>query len=126
MILMPSKRSRAALSSAADLRADLKRLNRAAAAKAVPPLPRPGPAWRRPVLVGAPLLTAALVGGFLLYQQISMPALTEKDSVVLSSVVNRTGDTMFDDTLGEALALQLRQSPFLNVVPDQQVRPRCG
>ena len=29
---------------------------------------------------------------------------------------------MFDDTLGEALALQLRQSPFLNVVPDQQVQ----
>src|SRR5688500_375457 len=108
--------------SAADLRADLKRLTRATAAKAVPPLPRPGPAWRKPVFVGAPLLTAALVGAFLLYKQISMPALTEKDSVVLSSVVNRTGDTMFDDTLGEALALQLRQSPFLNVVPDQQVQ----
>ncbi len=46
------------------------------------------------------------------------PALTDKDIVVLSSVVNRTGDTMFDDTLGEALGLQLRQSPFLNVVPD--------
>ena len=42
--------------------------------------------------------------------------------MVLSSVVNRTGDTMFDDTLGEALALQLRQSPFLNVVPEQQVQ----
>ena len=41
---------------------------------------------------------------------------------MLSSVVNRTGDTMFDDTLGEALALQLRQSPFLNVVPEQQVQ----
>ena len=50
------------------------------------------------------------------------PALTQKDSVVLSSVVNRTGDTMFDDTLGEALGLQLRQSPFLNVVPEQQVQ----
>jgi len=41
---------------------------------------------------------------------------------VLSSVVNRTGDTMFDDTLGEALAVQLRQSPFLNLVPDQRVQ----
>ncbi|MDP2389144.1 MAG: tetratricopeptide repeat protein, partial [Acidobacteriota bacterium] len=36
--------------------------------------------------------------------------------------VNRTGDTMFDDTLGEALALQLRQSPFLTVVSEQQVQ----
>ena len=105
--------------SAAELRADLKRLSRS---KTVPPLPRPAPAWRKPVFVGAPLVTAALVGAFLLYKQISIPALTEKDSVVLSSVVNRTGDTMFDDTLGEALALQIRQSPFLNVVPDQQVQ----
>ena len=105
--------------SAAELRADLTRVGRA---KSVPPLPRPAPAWRTPVFVGAPLVTAALVGAFLLYKQTSMPALTEKDSVVLSSVVNRTGDTMFDDTLGEALALQLRQSPFLNVVPDQQVQ----
>ena len=112
---------------AAELRAELKRLKRArdtgnVSAAVVPPLPRPAPAWRKPVLIGAPLVTAALVAAFLLYEQISTPALTEKDSVVLSSVVNRTGDTMFDDTLGEALALQLRQSPFLNVVPDQQVQ----
>jgi serine/threonine protein kinase/tetratricopeptide (TPR) repeat protein len=122
---------------AAELRADLKRLKRArdtgqvataatapvrAAAKAVPPLPRPSPAWRKPLLVGAPLLTILLVGGFFFYRSITTPALTAKDTVVLSSVVNRTGDTMFDDTLDEALALQLRQSPFLNVVPDQQVQ----
>ncbi len=119
---------------AAELRADLKRLKRArdtghvataavpAAAKAVPPLPRPSPAWRKPVFVGAPLLTILLVGGFFFYRSITTPALTAKDTVVLSSVVNRTGDTMFDDTLGEALGLQLRQSPFLNVVPDQQVQ----
>lgn len=113
--------------SAAELRAELKRLKRSrdtgqVSAVSVPPLPRPGPAWRKPIFVGAPLLTVALIAGFVLYKQISMPALTEKDAVVLSSVVNRTGDTMFDDTLGEALALQLRQSPFLNVVPDQQVQ----
>ena len=33
---------------------------------------------------------------------------------------------MFDDTLSEALGVQLRQSPFLNLLPEQQVRPRCG
>ena len=82
----------------------------------------PVPGWRRGMMVGAPLLMVALVGGLLLYRSITTPALTAKDTVVLSSVVNRTGDTMFDDTLGEALALQLRQSPFLNVVPDQQVQ----
>lgn len=29
---------------------------------------------------------------------------------------------MFDDTLSEALAVQLRQSPFLNLLPEQQVQ----
>jgi tetratricopeptide (TPR) repeat protein len=89
--------------------------------QAVAPLPRPGAPWRKPVFIGAPLLTAALAG-FLFYRSTATPALTQKDSVVLSSVVNRTGDTMFDDTLGEALGLQLRQSPFLNLVPEQQVQ----
>ena len=132
---------------AAELRADLKRLKRAAdsgmataavgwwgGAEAVqrPPtstevrsarVNRPRKStWRKPVFIGAPLVTALAVAGFFFYRSINTPALTQKDSVVLSSVVNRTGDAMFDDTLGEALALQLRQSPFLNVVPEQQVQ----
>ena len=126
--------------SAAELRADLKRLQRAsesggtAAAGAVAG-PRgsrseavsPGGSsgWRRrrwTTLIGPPIVLALLVGGYLLYRSSTTPALTAKDTVVLASVVNRTGDTMFDDTMGEALALQLRQSPFLNLVPDQQVQ----
>ena len=113
--------------SAAELKADLKRLKRSTESNQVPaasatrPVSRAPRRWRLPVLVGTPLVTAALVGGFLLYRSINAPALTERDPVVLATVVNRTGDTMFDDTLGEALAMQLRQSPFLNVVPDQQV-----
>jgi len=115
---------------AAELRADLKRLKRAADSGIVtaerrgrpsdPPRAKPG--WRKPVLIGAPLLTVLAVAGFFFYRSINTPALTQKDSVLLSSVVNRTDDPMFDDTLGEALALQLRQSPFLNVVPEQQVQ----
>jgi len=142
---------------AAELRADLKRLKRAAdsgsisAASALvdgasgtadvasgfpvrrslgeggsrttpPPAAAAKRSWRKPFLIGAPLVMISLVGGFMLYRSITTPALTDKDTVVLSSVVNRTGDAMFDDTLGEALALQLRQSPFLTVVADQQVQ----
>ena len=126
---------------AAELRADLKRLQRSAETGSVsasvtsarlrePVSPKPAPVvsakagggWRRRTLLGAPLLTAALIGAFFLYRSTTTPALTQKDSVVLSSVVNRTGDTMFDDTLGEALGLQLRQSPFLNLVAEQQVQ----
>jgi eukaryotic-like serine/threonine-protein kinase len=48
-------------------------------------------------------------------------ALTEKDILVLADFSNRTGERVFDDTLKQALAIQLGQSPFLNILPDQKV-----
>ena len=48
-------------------------------------------------------------------------ALTEKDVVVLADFANRTGDRVFDDTLERALSIQLAQSPFLNILPEQKV-----
>jgi eukaryotic-like serine/threonine-protein kinase len=48
--------------------------------------------------------------------------LSSKDSVVVADFVNATGDTVFDDTLNQALMIELRQSPFLNVLPDTTVR----
>jgi DNA-binding winged helix-turn-helix (wHTH) protein/tetratricopeptide (TPR) repeat protein len=47
--------------------------------------------------------------------------LTEKDSVVLADFANSTNDPIFDDTLKTALNISLRQSPFLNVLPDSEV-----
>jgi DNA-binding winged helix-turn-helix (wHTH) protein/tetratricopeptide (TPR) repeat protein len=47
--------------------------------------------------------------------------LREKDTIVLADFVNSTGDAVFDDTLKTALSISLRQSPFLNVVSDNQV-----
>src|SRR5262249_46236199 len=118
---------------AAELRADLKKLKRSLESGTMPSATVPHAAaqpvaqsrsggWRKPVFIGVPLLTVILAGAFVFYKSASTPALTQKDTVVLSGVMNRTGDTMFDDTLGEALALQLRQSPFLNLVPEQQVQ----
>lgn len=52
----------------------------------------------------------------------SSAKLTEKDSVLLADFVNTTGDAVFDGTLKQALAVQLEQSPYLNIVPDQTVR----
>jgi eukaryotic-like serine/threonine-protein kinase len=40
---------------------------------------------------------------------------------VLADFVNTTGDPIFDDTLKQALATQLAQSPFLNILSDQRV-----
>jgi eukaryotic-like serine/threonine-protein kinase len=49
------------------------------------------------------------------------PALTEKDTVLLADFINTTGEPVFDGTLKQALAVQLGQSPFLNIFPDERV-----
>ena len=48
--------------------------------------------------------------------------LTEKDTIVLADFANTTGDSVFDDSLRQALAAQLGQSPFLNILSDGKVR----
>ncbi|MBZ5630061.1 MAG: tetratricopeptide repeat protein [Acidobacteriia bacterium] len=47
--------------------------------------------------------------------------LTDKDTIVLADFANTTGDPVFNDTLRQALAVDLEQSPFLNILPDQAV-----
>jgi hypothetical protein len=44
--------------------------------------------------------------------------LRARDSVLLTDFVNTTGDPVFDGTLKQALAVQLEQSPFLNIVAE--------
>src|SRR4029077_5386056 len=50
------------------------------------------------------------------------PTLTEKDTIVLADFENKTGDPVFDDTLRQGLSVDLRQSPFLTLISDQQVQ----
>ena len=69
--------------------------------------------------VAALLVIAAVI--FLLHRQ-RASALTEKDSILLADFVNTTGDSVFDGTLKQALAVQLEQSPYLNVTPESRIR----
>jgi serine/threonine protein kinase/tetratricopeptide (TPR) repeat protein len=48
--------------------------------------------------------------------------LNERDTVLLADFVNSTGDVVFDGTLKQALAVQLEQSPFLNIFSDERIR----
>src|SRR5262245_5541500 len=50
------------------------------------------------------------------------PALSATDTIVLADFANSTGDPVFDETLKQALATSLQQSPFLSIVPDRKVR----
>jgi eukaryotic-like serine/threonine-protein kinase len=49
------------------------------------------------------------------------PQLTDKDVIVIADFANTTGDPVFDTTLKEALAVDLEQSPFLNVLSDRRL-----
>ena len=62
------------------------------------------------------------MAGVFWWQSARTPALAGRDLVVLADLMNHTGDAMFDDTLSEALKVQLRQSPFLNLAPEQRVQ----
>jgi serine/threonine protein kinase/tetratricopeptide (TPR) repeat protein len=71
-------------------------------------------------LIAALLIVGLAVGGFFYFSR-KKPALTEKDTVLLADFVNTTGELVFDGTLKQALAVQLGQSPFLNIYPDERV-----
>jgi len=83
-----------------------------------------GPLHRKPFLFSAGVLVVflVLVGGAYSYRSHFHSKLSRRDSVVLADFTNTTGDSVFDGTLREALAVDLAQSPFLNIVPDTRVR----
>ncbi|MFZ3265436.1 MAG: protein kinase [Terriglobales bacterium] len=81
------------------------------------------PAQKRWLVPAATVVVLALLaGGIFLMRQRQAHALTSKDSVVLADFVNTTGDAVFDGTLKQALAVQLEQSPYLNLLPESRIR----
>jgi eukaryotic-like serine/threonine-protein kinase len=120
--------------SAAEVRADLKRLKRdtesgvttavggssGSLRVAPPPSKNSGIPWK--YLVGAVLVIAAagLIGTF--FSRKVQGGMTEKDSILITDFVNTTADPVFDGTLKKAVAVDLEQSPYLNVFPEQKVR----
>ena len=71
-------------------------------------------------------LAVLLVAGALFVRSRRVHVLTERDTIVLADFVNTTGDPVFDDALKQALFVQLAQSPFLNILPEQEVRKTLG
>jgi serine/threonine protein kinase/tetratricopeptide (TPR) repeat protein len=71
--------------------------------------------------VSAIVLIAVLIAGALYFRARQRPRLTEKDTIVLADFDNKTGDAVFDDTLKQGLAVQLEQSPYLDLISDTKV-----
>jgi len=119
--------------STADIRADLQRLKRDTETGRVPFASSGSvPAvlesetqaaktnlWK--IVVTSGVVVAALIAGGLYYRSHRTTPLTVKDTIVLADFDNKTGDTVFDDALKQALAMELGQSPFLNILSDRKV-----
>ena len=109
--------------TAAEMRSDFQRIS---ASRHVP-LPSGGPGvlaaatrrWRPITAVVLAIVAAAVA--ITLYMQ-RRPAFSEQDAILLADFVNTTGDSAFDGTLGQALAINLDQSPYLNVVSQSRMR----
>jgi tetratricopeptide (TPR) repeat protein len=97
---------------AAEIRSDLEKVKRR---REHPLLSR----WR--LLATAAVIVVALLAGGLYWRSRKANTLTEKDTIVLADFVNTTGDSVFDDTLKQGLAVQLEQSPFLALISDSKV-----
>ena len=69
-------------------------------------------------VVGVLLVVAAASW---LYRSRHPSGLREKDTIVLEDFTNSTGEPIFDDTLKQALAIELEQSRFTNVLSQQRV-----
>ncbi len=116
--------------SAAELLQDLDQVSRLLAAQEAAsgfgveaPRTRGPRQRRRRYALAAAAALAVLVAGVAGWRVLQRPPpLTERDPILLAGFENQTGEEVFDDTLSQALAVQLGQSPFLNIVADERVR----
>jgi eukaryotic-like serine/threonine-protein kinase len=69
----------------------------------------------------AAVIVLALAGGIWRMLSHRRAVLSPKDTVVLDDFANSTGDAVFDETLRQGLAIQLRQSPYLSLISDQRI-----
>src|SRR5215472_15243660 len=81
---------------------------------------------RWPWLAIAAVVLLALTSGAALLFVHRKPVLTEKDTIVLADFVNSTGEPVFDGALRQGLAVQLEESPFLSIIPDEKIQQTLG
>ncbi|HEX5235447.1 MAG TPA: protein kinase [Silvibacterium sp.] len=88
-------------------------------------LPAAEPVGRRrwPYYIAAALIVAIGlgVGSYLLVHSHTKTRITDRDQIIVADFDNKTGDSVFDSTLKEALDIQLEQSPYLQLVNDQEL-----
>lgn len=94
--------------------------DRKKSAIAHPPAASRTPRWK--VLLPVAVVLMIAVAGGMFWSSRKARKLTDRDTIVLGDFVNSTGDPVFDGTLREGLSVQLEQSPFLSLVPEEGIR----
>ena len=77
--------------------------------------------WKVRVTAALVLVAVVIAGAFYFRSGQTTRRLTDKDTIVLADFTNTTGEPVFDVSLKQALATQLEQSPFLNILSEQKV-----
>ena len=121
----PKQRYQTAAELLVDLRAAIQQFD-AASGTTMPIVPRSArPQDRRSRTwwaAGAAALVVLLVGAARYARSTGgAAALSDRDTILIGSFENATGDAVFDEALLTALKVQLGQSPFLDIVPDQRI-----
>jgi len=76
----------------------------------------------RRILVPAVSLLVVLVAGYWYWSwRPTRRLLGERDTILLADFVNTTGESVFDDALKQGLTVDLQQSTFLNILPDDAI-----
>lgn len=115
--------------TAADMQSELTRLRRDTTGRTAATVASPVASTTSPSSSKAPLLVFAVLGiaaiaaaGYWYWQRESTPAFTERGLIVIADFDNKTGDQVFDDALRQAVSVQLQQTPFVTLLPEQTIQ----
>ena len=73
------------------------------------------------LIVSAAVVVAAASASSAYFFTHPAPKVTSKDPIIIADFTNTTGDPVFDGTLRQGLAAQLEQSPYLDILSDEQM-----
>jgi tetratricopeptide (TPR) repeat protein/DNA-binding winged helix-turn-helix (wHTH) protein len=76
-----------------------------------------------PVVIWSMLAVAVLaVLSVSIYRYMHRPLIGDQDKIVVGGFTNSTGNADFDGMLSSAILLELQESPYLDLIPDQRFR----
>ena len=77
---------------------------------------------RHKIMVAVATVALVLMAVAVIWFARKPTTLTDRDTILLADFTNTTGDAVFDGTLRQALAVQLAQSPFLDIFSEDRTR----